>query len=60
MLATLEQPGCCRISSNARRRKACIEIKVFAIRGLLRSAKDLVLQVAGFMIVAELAQRRLV
>jgi hypothetical protein len=36
MLATLEQPGCCRISSNARRRKACIEIKVFAIQGVRR------------------------
>jgi hypothetical protein len=31
MFATLEQPGRCRISSNARHRKACIESKVFAI-----------------------------
>ena len=34
MLATLEQPGCGRISSNARHRKACIESMVFAISGL--------------------------
>jgi hypothetical protein len=31
MLVTLEQPGRCRISSNARHRKACIESRVFAI-----------------------------
>jgi len=61
MLATLEQPGCCRISSNARR-KACIEIRK------LRSSPFAVLllelriwfRVAGFRIAAELAQRRLV
>ena len=34
MLAIVEQPGCCRISSNARHRKAWIESRVFAIRGL--------------------------
>ena len=51
-----------RISANARRRKSGIESRVSAIRvaASLRSLGDLVLQVAGLMIAAELAQRRLV
>jgi hypothetical protein len=41
---------------------ACIEGRVFApdIAALLRRVRDLVLQMAGLMIAAELAQRRLV
>src|SRR6202171_1899303 len=62
MLRTFEQPGCFRISTNARVCKSCIESRVFAIpvAALLRSVGDLVFQVAGLMIAAELAQRRLV
>ena len=47
----------------ARRRKSGIESRVFAIQAravLLRRVGDLVLQVAGLMIAAELAERRLV
>src|SRR5258708_28526225 len=43
--------------------KPCIESRVFALHiaaALLRSVGDLVLQVAGLMIAAKLAQRRLV
>jgi len=47
---------------SARTCKPCIESRVFAlhIAALLRSVRDLVFQVAGLMIAAKLAQRRLV
>jgi hypothetical protein len=34
MLRTLEQPGCLRISANARACKSCIESRILAISGL--------------------------
>jgi hypothetical protein len=61
MLVTLEQPGCRRISSNGRaiaRLASKVEASPFATS--LRSVCDLVLQVAGLMIAAELTQRRFV
>src|ERR1700730_4281220 len=62
ILRTFEQPGCFWISANARACKSCIESRVFAIQvaALLRSVCDFVLQVAGLMIAAELAQRCLI
>ena len=53
-----EQPGCFRIAANARYRKSGIESRVFATQAaaLLRSVGDLVLQVTGLMIAAELAK----
>jgi hypothetical protein len=59
---TFEQPGRFWISANALACKSCIESRILAIQvaASLRRIRDLVLQVAGLMIAAELAQRRLV
>src|SRR5260370_5511091 len=62
MFRTVEQPGCFRISANARACKSCIESRVFANRvpALLRSVGDLALQVIRLMIATDLAQGRLI
>src|SRR4051794_41661533 len=58
-MRTFEQPGCIRISANARACKSWIESRVFAmlLAALFQGVGDLVFDVAGLVIAAELAER---